>query len=251
MCLGGITARRDGDPMEHGLLQSCLRVMHVLWIAAMVVLDGLAGLAGAVIPERWLLRYRTPLLGFAAGALLASGLGEVLPEAVTRGGASVLWWGAGAFGVLAAIERVSGRDRPVSPIVLMTSDGLHNIGDGMAIAASFLVSVHLGIVTSLAVIVHEVPEEIADYTLLRASHATKKRSLLALMAVQLTAALGAAGTLFASSVIAHSAGAILSIAGGTFAFIAIVDLIPRLLRERSIAAFVAIAAGAITVLVVP
>jgi zinc and cadmium transporter len=225
--------------------------MRELWVAAMIVLDGAAGLAGAAIPEVWLERYRAPMLGFATGALLASGLGDVLPEAVERSGAAVLWWAAGAFAVLALVERLVKRDRPVSPVALLASDSVHNIGDGMAIAAAFLVSVHLGIVTSLAVIVHEVPEEIADYALLRASHVSKRRALLALAGVQLTAAIGAAGTLVASSLVARSAGALMAVAGGTFVYIGAADLLPALVRERKVAAFIALAVGAAVVLSMP
>ena len=215
------------------LPEDCEAVMTWLWIAAMVVIDGAAGLSGAVIPERWLERYRAPLLGFATGALLASGLGEVLPEAVERGGPWILCWAAGAVAVLAAAERfVSRRRGPVAPAALLASDALHNIGDGMAIAAAFLVSIHLGIVTSFAVIVHEVPEEVADYALLRTSGVGKRGSLLALAAVQLTAGIGAAGTVLAASSISHGAAVILALAGGTFVYIAAIDLVPELIRSR-------------------
>ncbi|MBA3455181.1 MAG: hypothetical protein H0T42_18975 [Deltaproteobacteria bacterium] len=69
----------------------------------------------------------------------------------------------------------------------------------MAIAAAFVISIPLGVMTSLAVIVHEVPEELGDYALLRAAGVTKRRALLALAGVQATAALGAVGTLVAAA----------------------------------------------------
>lgn len=221
-----------------------------LWVMLAVALDGAAGLAGAAIPERWLVRYRAPLLGFATGALLASGVGEVLPEAVARGGARVLIWAAVAAVVLGLAEATAhARKGPVTPLALLGSDALHNIGDGMAIAAAFLVSLHLGVVTSVAVIVHELPEEIADYALLRASAVRKGTAMLALAGVQLTAAIGAVGTLIASEQIAASAGVLMAVAGGTFAYIALVDLVPVLVRERSLGAVVAAIAGGAVVLV--
>jgi zinc and cadmium transporter len=223
-----------------------------LWVGIMVALDGAAGLAGAAIPERWLERYRAPLLGFATGAVLASGVGEVLPEAVERSGAAVLVWAAAAAVLLGVVERLLHHRRgAVTPLALLGSDALHNVGDGMAIAAAFLVNAHLGVVTSLAVIVHEVPEEIADYALLRASGIAKRRAVLALAGVQLTAAVGAIGTLAASTLIAQSAGTIMALAGGTFAYIALVDLTPELVRQRSPWAFLAGLAGAAAVLFAP
>jgi zinc and cadmium transporter len=223
-----------------------------LWVAAMVALDGVAGLSGAAIPEAWLARYRGAMLGFAAGALLASGVGEVLPQALGHGGLPVLGWAVAAMLALAAIERLARRhEGRVAPVALLASDGLHNVGDGMAIAAAFLVSTHLGVVTSIAVILHEVPEEIADYALLRASGATKRAALIALAAVQLTSGLGAAGTLLASAAIAHSAGALLALAGGTFVYIGAIDLLPELVRQRARAPFFAFALGAVIVLAGP
>jgi zinc and cadmium transporter len=222
------------------------------WVMAMVVLDGAAGLAGAAIPERWLERYRAPMLGFATGAVLASGTGEVLPEAVHLAGWGVLVWAGASVFVLGVAEAAVRRRRgPVTPIALLGSDALHNIGDGMAIAAAFLVSIHLGAVTSFAVIVHEVPEEIADYALLRASDIGKRNAVLALAAVQLTAAIGAVGTLVASTAIARSEPTIMAIAGGTFAYIAIVDLVPELVRMRKLSALIAGIVGAACVLAAP
>jgi zinc and cadmium transporter len=222
--------------------------MTWLWVAIAVALDGADQAGGAALPDRWLGRYRTPMLGFAAGALLASGVVEILPDAYASLGPSALGWVLAAFAVLAVIERVSARRGhhrdPVVPASLLGSDALHNIGDGMAIAAAFLTSTHVGIVTSGAVIVHEVPEEIADYALLRTAGMSRRAAMLALAAVQLSAGIGAAGTLVASSLLARGHGAILAIAGGTFVYIAAVDLLPELVRARRVAGFAALVAGA-------
>jgi len=232
------------------------RGMIWLWVAIAVVMDGTAGLTGALLPERWLERYRAPMLGFAAGALLASGLVEILPDAVARGGAGTVAWVLGAMAVLGGVEWVSRRrghhrDRPVVPMALLASDALHNISDGMAIAAAFLVSPRLGVMTSAAVIVHEVPEEIADYALLRIAGMTKRRALAALAVVQLTAGIGAAGTLLASSQIARTEGIILPIACGTFIYIAIVNLIPELVRARERSAILPFLIAVVVVIGMP
>jgi zinc and cadmium transporter len=210
-----------------------------IWIAVAVIIDGAAGLIGGVIPDAWLARRKTGLISFAAGALLAAALLDILPEAIHARGMQALWWALGSFVVGALFEwslaahvhRRGGTAGPASPITLLASDALHNIGDGIAIAAAFLVAVPLGIVTSLAVIVHEVPEELGDYALLRAAGMPKQKALIALGFVQLTAAIGAFGTLVAATQTASLAGIALSISAGTFLFIAIVDLLPEVLRS--------------------
>lgn len=225
-----------------------------LWVAVAIALDGAVALVGGLVPDRWLERCRAPMLGFATGTLLASGLGEILPEAVARGGLAVLGWTAVAVLALAGIEWASSRgahhrDRPVVPTALLGSDALHNLGDGIAIAAAFLVGPRLGAITAAAVIVHELPEEIADYALVRASGMTKRSALAALAGVQLTAGIGAAGALFASAVVARAEGIVLAIAGGMFLYIAVVDLLPVAWRARSWSAAVAALTGAAIVTV--
>jgi zinc and cadmium transporter len=226
--------------------------MTWLWVAIAVLLDGALALAGGLVPERWLERYRGAMLGFAAGSLLASGLGELLPDAVARDGVSVLAWTAAPILGLALYERVAARRShhlaPVVPAALLGSDALHNVGDGMAIAAAFLVSPQLGAFTSAAVLVHELPEELADYALLRAAGMTKRSALAGLAVVQLTAAIGAAGTLIASAMLVRADGIIMAIASGLFVYIGVFDLVPELVRMRARSAIVAAAVGAAIVL---
>lgn len=207
-----------------------------LWVTAAVVLDGAIAFIGGLLPERWLVRYRPVLLGFAAGALLAAAVLDLIPDALHASGAAVLPWLLGGMLVLAALEWVVGardhHEHGKTPVAyaLLASDAFHNIGDGVAIAAAFMSSVHLGVITSLAVIVHEVPAEVADYAVLRAMHVRKRRALLWLGVVQLTALAGAFATLVGASLLDRQ-GAVLAIAAGTFVYIALVELMPDVLRR--------------------
>lgn len=228
--------------------------MTWLWIAIVIALDGAAGLVGALLPDRWLARYHAIFLGFATGALLATALGDLLPEAIARGGSRMLLWAFAAIAILAVAEWLTARryhrhERRVVPIALLGADALHNFGDGMAIASAFLVSTRLGLVTSMAVIVHELPEELADYALLRTTGLSKRTALFWLAAVQLTAGAGAAATWLVASLLAPAEDVILAIAGGTFVHIAAVDLLPAVVRTRRVSAFIACAAGALGLLV--
>ncbi len=223
-----------------------------LWVTAAVLVDGAAAFVGGLLPERWLVRYRPVLLGFASGALLAAALLDLVPDALNAGGPRVLTWLLAGMLVLAGLEWLVGardhHEHGKAPVIyaLLASDAFHNIGDGIAIAAAFTSSVHLGVITSLAVIVHEVPEEVADYAVLRASNMSKRRALLANGAVQMTALAGAYATLLGASLL-HRQGIVLALAAGTFVYIALVELMPDVLRKgprrERFAALVGLALG--------
>src|SRR5579862_8508594 len=159
--------------------------------------DGLAGLSGGLLPERWLARHQAALVGFAAGALLGAVFLDILPETIHDFGLKALDWTLLGFIILTVVDWFVGHEHhadekgaPILPSTLLSSDILHNMGDGVALAAGFLLSVRAGVVVALAVIAHEVPHEVGDYALLRASGWKRTPSLMALAAVQLTAAIG-------------------------------------------------------------
>src|SRR5262249_49343747 len=152
------------------------------------------------------------------------------------------------------LEWLMSARKQTAGFALLGADALHNFGDGMAIAAAFLDSIRLGVITSLAVIVHEVPEEVADYAVLRRFGFAKRTALMRLGAVELTAGLGAGATLVGSSLTGAN-DIVLAIAAGTFIYIALVDLLPDVLRERSrrarLAALTGLVLGVVVVAVVP
>jgi len=227
--------------------------MTVLWVAIAVTLDGAAALVGGLLPDPWLSRHRAGLLGFAVGALVAAAALDLAPEAFELAGTAAVPWLAGGFVAMAVIEvslHAHGHHAAIPraqvvPYALLGSDAVHNFGDGMAIAAAFLVSPRLGAVTSFAVIVHELPEELADYAVLRAAGRAKWWSLVALAVVQLTAGLGAAATLLGLRTSGEGAGLVLALAAGTFAWIALVDLAPEVVRGQPARARLAALAGCV------
>lgn len=205
------------------------------WIAIAVVADGLAGLAGGLFSEGWLKRNLSALVGFAAGALLAAVFLDALPEAIGQLHHSALTWAFGGFVALALLEWYLGRhhhahgeEHRALPSALLLSDAFHNMGDGAAIAAGFLISPGTGLGVALAVIAHEVPQEIGDYALLRAYGMGRGRALFWLAMVQLTAGVGALGAFFASEISASMNGILIALASGTFLYIGATDLLPEI-----------------------
>ena len=220
--------------------------MTAIYIALAILLDGGAALVSGLIPERALVVARQPLVGFAAGVLLGTTFLDLLPEALARsGGQGGLVLGvvlASLVSMLILEWALRGRPRRQGGLagVLLGADAVHNIADGAAIMAAFMVSPRLGLVTSVAVIAHEVPEEIADYVFLRQGGMTRRRAVLAMAAVQLTAGLGAA-------LWSGVAGVVLAIAAGTFLHIVEIDLVPLLLdageRRTGLGTLLALLAG--------
>ncbi len=204
-------------------------------ISLTLVVDGAAGLAGGLISERALKRYTTSLVGFAAGALLAAAFLDALPEAVGQMGMAASRWALGGFVAAALLEWWLGThhhdDRLAQstvPTVLLASDALHNSVDGAAIAAAWLLSPRAGLATAIAVIAHEVPQEVGDFALLRRFGYSRSRALAALFVVQLTAVAGAVAVAVAADLADHVAAHVIALASGSFLYIAAADLLPEL-----------------------
>lgn len=120
----------------------------------------------------------------------------------------------------------------IGGILNLIADTTHNFTDGMAIAASFLTSYHVGFSTTLAVLVHEIPHEIGDYAILIQSGFSRKSA----MAAQLITAIGAFLGVFVGIIGGGTSTGtwwILPFTAGGFIYIATVDVIPSLLEDTT------------------
>lgn len=124
-------------------------------------------------------------------------------------------------------------EAPLGYISLVT-DSLHNFTDGVLIAAAWMASPEVGIATTLAVIVHEIPQEISDFGVLLHAGFTKRKALFLNFVAACTAILGAVVTVFLGSVAENLIKFILPFAAGGFIYLAGSDLIPELHRESSV-----------------
>ncbi len=113
----------------------------------------------------------------------------------------------------------------------LIGDALHNFLDGLIIVASFMVSIPLGIATSLAVLFHEIPQEIGDFGVLVHGGLKPKKALIANFMISLTAIIGAVVGFFLFNSIGSK---VLLIAAGGFIYIAGSDLIPELHKQNKI-----------------
>jgi len=214
-----------------------LAIISVLAIS----LVSLIGLFGLSLREKALRSSLFALVSLAVGALLGDAFIHLIPEAFAEGtdALSVSIAIIGGILVFFVIEKVlhwhhhqgiedaEHATKPVGKLVLI-SDGFHNFIDGIIIGASYLVSPEVGIATTVAVILHEIPQEIGDFgVLLHAGYSRAK----ALWFNFLSALFAVAGAVFAFAI---GAGAeelmvwMVPIAAGGFVYIALSDLIPEL-----------------------
>jgi zinc and cadmium transporter len=122
---------------------------------------------------------------------------------------------------------------PVGKLILFT-DGFHNLIDGIIIGASFMISIPVGIATTLAVVLHEIPQEIGDFAVLIHSGYTKTRALWLNFLSALMAVVGVFIAFLFGNIAEIFTLWILPIAAGGFIYIAVADLIPELQKTKKI-----------------
>lgn len=116
-------------------------------------------------------------------------------------------------------------------INILIGDGLHNLLDGMAIAASFMLSTELGVLATIAIALHEIPQEISDFSLLLYAGYSKTKALLWNLASALTALVGGLITYFLTNT-GNTNLILTSIAAGSFLYIALSDIMPHLHNNK-------------------
>lgn len=196
-----------------------------------------------LIKEKLAAKISHLLASFAAGALLGAAFFDLLPEALAEGGreASVLTWTLTGMLAFFLLERFvhwfhhhhehSQLTKPTIPLI-MVGDTIHNFIDGVAIAATFMVSVPLGMVTTFAVAAHEIPQEIGDFGVLLHRGLARNKVLIFNLISSLAAIAGAVITYFLGDVIEGLLPTFLAITAGFFIYIAASDLIPEIHEEN-------------------
>jgi len=217
-------------------------ILAVLAVSAIAF----AGIVVLVLQDKLLRRIVPILVAFAVGALLGDTLFHLLPELAEDGGITVglSWVMAVSILFLYVLEKFihlhhqlnAPEHRHVHPVVLtnLLGDGVHNFIDGAIIAGSFLVSPSLGIATTIAVALHEIPQEMGDLGILVHAGLSPKRALVYNVASAMTALLGAVIALLLDGAIGGVERPLLAISAGAFIYIAGADLIPELHKGTSI-----------------
>ncbi|OGI93629.1 hypothetical protein A3A03_01375 [Candidatus Nomurabacteria bacterium RIFCSPLOWO2_01_FULL_40_18] len=224
-----------------------MTIIYIYAFASVLVVSlvSFVGIFMLSLQEEKLRKYIFIFISLAIGALLGDAFIHLIPEAFEKSDNAMLSSILIISGILIffILEKFlhwhhHGEDReephvhPVGKLVLF-SDGIHNFIDGMIIGVSFLISVPVGLATTLTVILHEIPQEIGDFAVLLHAGYTKARALWLNF---LSALLAIAGVLAVfllgkeQSVILW----ILPIAAGGFIYIAVADLIPELQKTKKV-----------------
>ncbi|MEO0136127.1 MAG: ZIP family metal transporter [candidate division WOR-3 bacterium] len=215
-------------------------VLYTLVSVCLVSIISLIGIFFVAIKSSTLSRIILLLVSFAAGSLFGDAFIHLLPEAFIEFENSFLVSllviaGILIFFILEKFVRWRHCHIPTSPehphpLVTMNlvGDLIHNLIDGMIIGASYSVNIHIGIATTIAVIMHEIPQEIGDFGVFIHGGLSLKRAIMLNFLSALTAVLGGIISLILGPVVKDYAITLLPLTAGGFIYIAGSDLIPEL-----------------------
>lgn len=209
--------------------------------AIFVSLISLVGALGLLLSEKALNQILFLLVGFGAGGLIGGAFLHLLPEALEDATASLFPFLYVILGFIFffVLERFlywrhchDGKcEIHVFTYLNLIGDGFHNLIDGVIIGTSFATDVHLGWVTTLAVAMHEIPQELGDFAILLYGGFTRFQVLGWNFLSALTSVIGAIVGYFLAVHSAYFTELLLPIAGGGFIYIAACDLIPELHKQ--------------------
>ena len=230
----------------------------IVWIIIFTALGGVLSVLAAgtflLLPEGVRSRGLPSLVSFAIGALLGVAFLALIPHAMEEGvdphrvGLTVLLGVLGFFALekmvlwrhchtddceLHGSEFEHAKQQATGNLILI-GDGIHNFVDGVLIAASFMTDIQLGIVTSIAVIAHEIPQELGDFAVLLHSGFSRRRALFYNVLASLTTVIGGVTAYFSLMVASAALPYVLAIAAASFIYIAVADLIPGLHRRPAL-----------------
>ena len=223
------------------------------WIILFCLLGGLLSVLAAalflVLSESLRNHLLPHLVSFATGTLLGAAFLGLLPHALAAVAGSdmhvipmtvlagllgfflleklVLWRHCHADHCEVHAPDQKSRDHSTGAMILV-GDGLHNFLDGILIAAAFMTDIHLGVVTSLAVAAHEIPQEVGDFAVLLHSGFSRGRAFFYNILTSLTTVIGGVLAWFALQQMQQVLPFVLAIAASSFIYIAVADLIPTL-----------------------
>lgn len=220
----------------------------IIYIIIFNFLGSIISLCGGVLllfKQKLALKVSHFISAYAAGALLATAFFDLLPESLEEAektGVNIFLWTLLGFLFFFLLERFihwfHGHShnheqdaKPTVPLIVL-GDSIHNFIDGVAITTTFMASIPLGIVTSIAVGLHEIPQEIGDFGLLLHKGVKPKKVFLVNFTSALVSFAGALLTFLAGATINGIFPIFLAITAGFFIYIAAADLIPEIHHEN-------------------
>lgn len=205
-----------------------------------VSLISLIGILSLLLKENLLNKLLFVLIAFAAGGLIGGAFLHLLPEALEQAVSSeVFLYLIVGFIFFFILEKYLHWRHchegtcDIHPFTYLSliGDGVHNFIDGLVIGASFLVSIKFGLITTLIIVLHEIPQEIGDFGILVYGGFTKLKALYFNFLIALTCIFGAIAGYLVSAYIDNFSVFLIPFTAGGFIYIAACDLIPELHKQ--------------------
>ncbi|HEY8119202.1 MAG TPA: ZIP family metal transporter [Methylophilaceae bacterium] len=229
------------------------------WIISASLLGGTLSVLGAgFVAFKARSAWVPMLISYAIGALLGAVFLEILPHAFHSASsvesmAITILFGILLFFILEKLvlwrhchgdecevhvshDHDHGHDHGRSGMMIMVGDTFHNFVDGILIAAAFMLDIKLGAVTALAIIAHEIPQEVGDFLILLHSGYTKKQALLFNLLSSLATVVGGMLAYFSLQAVQSWIPTILGLAAASMIYVSVADLIPGLHKRTELKA---------------
>jgi len=228
-------------------------LINIIIATSVASLFSLVGIYALSLKEKTLHSILLILVAFSAGSILGAAYFDLLPEAIElfKAESDVYVYITLGFILFFFLERFiywyhgHGHEADISAktadrlsrkgfaYLNLIGDAIHNFVDGMVIAASFLTGFSVGLATTVAVIFHELPQEMGDYGILVYAGFKRGRALLLNFVVALTVILGGIFTVFSIGTVEALRGLLIALSAGGFIYLAASELIPELQKEKS------------------
>ena len=219
--------------------------MALIWALVATTIVSLASFAGIItmaLNEKVVKRLLILMVGFSAGSMIGAALFHLIPESLEKSSTdSVFMFVAFGFVFFFIMERyfywrhchTVECSVHVFKYLNLLGDGIHNFIDGMVIAVAFVTSFELGVITTVVILAHEIPQELGDYGVLIYGGFSKSKALLYNFLIALTAVVGAVSGYLLSGLVNNISAFLLPFTSGGFIYIAATDLVPELHKEKN------------------
>ena len=228
-------------------------LINIITATVIASLFSLVGIYALSLKENTLHKILLILVAFSAGSILGAAYFDLLPEAIELvEGSLVFVYITLGFVLFFFLERfiywyhghpheaditAEFADRAAAEgfaYLNLIGDGVHNFVDGMVIAASFFVGFPVGLAATVAVIFHELPQEMGDYGILVYAGFKRSKALLLNFVVALAVVLGGISAIFFLEATEALSGLLIAFSAGGFIYLAAAELIPELHKEKSL-----------------
>lgn len=223
-----------------------ITLIYILVSCAIISVIALVGVVTLLMSKEHLHKIIFILISFAAGTMLGAVFFDLLPESFDQGIISVrLILALTLFGLMVSFlletfvylyhhfhkHNCKDEHRKALPLLNLFGDSIHNFIDGTVLGASYLISIPLGIVVTIAVAAHELPQEIGDFGVLIYGGWGRTKALFWNFIVALTIFIGALATYWFASLVSNISAYLIPFAAGGFLYIAAADLLPEIHHE--------------------